>query len=120
MHAVEMRGISKRFAGVSALENVDFTVERGEAHALLGENGAGKSTLMKILSGAYEPTSGRIVIGNREFKRLTPKQSFDNGISIIYQELSVINQLSIWENIYVGKMESRRRMGVPIGGVKSW
>jgi len=99
---VEMQHITKEFPGVTALDDVNFDLLSGEVHILLGENGAGKSTLMKILSGVYEPTDGKIVLGNKEYERLTPRQSVENGISIIYQELSLANQLSIAENIYMG------------------
>ena len=89
---VEMKNITKKFSGVTALNNISFDVRRGEVHILLGENGAGKSTLMKILSGAYQPTSGSISLKGKDYDHLTPKDSYENGISIIYQELSVINE----------------------------
>lgn len=111
---VSMRNITKTFPGVKALDNVSFDVRPGEVHVLLGENGAGKSTLMKILSGAYEPDSGTIVIDGKEYSRLTPKLSQDCGIRIIYQELSVINELSIMENIFVGRLPVRKVAGVSI------
>ncbi|WP_130865438.1 sugar ABC transporter ATP-binding protein [Acidipropionibacterium timonense] len=112
--AVKMTHITKEFAGVPALRDVTLTVEKGEVLALLGENGAGKSTLMKILSGAYEPTSGTIEVNGRVFSRLTPHESNRAGISIIYQELSVINELSIWENIFVGRLLTKTVCGVEI------
>ncbi|MCA0253600.1 MAG: ATP-binding cassette domain-containing protein [Actinobacteria bacterium] len=111
---VEMRGITKRFPGVVALDNINFDVLPGEVHALLGENGAGKSTLMKILSGAYEPTAGTVVIEGVEHDRLTTKQSSEAGISIIYQELSVIEQLSIMETIFVGNLATTKVAGIPV------
>ncbi|MDO5103397.1 MAG: sugar ABC transporter ATP-binding protein [Lautropia sp.] len=111
---VEMKNITKTFPGVVALENISFTVEQGEVHILLGENGAGKSTLMKILSGAYEPTSGEIIIEGKNYSRLTPKESFEHGISIIYQELSLCGQLSITENIFMGKLLTRKKFGIEI------
>ena len=104
---VEMKNITKKFGIVTALNEISFKINRGEVHVLLGENGAGKSTLMKILSGVYEPTSGKIVIGGRDYEFLTPKLSFENKISIIYQELSVINELSIQENLFVGKLPKK-------------
>jgi D-allose transport system ATP-binding protein len=109
---VEMRNITKKFPGVTALSGINFEIKAGEVHVLLGENGAGKSTLMKILSGAYEPTEGTIVINGKEFDRLTPKLSAENGISIIYQELSVINALSIQENLFVGKLPKKSFLGM--------
>ena len=111
---VEMRDITKRFPGVTALSGVNFDVRAGEVHILLGENGAGKSTLMKMLSGAYEPTEGTMVANGKEFPRFTPRISQENGISIIYQELSVINEISIQENIFVGKLLTKSLMGMKI------
>ena len=105
---VEMKGVVKKFPGVTALKDISFDIRAGEVHVLLGENGAGKSTLMKILSGVYQPTEGKIIIGGKEFSKLTPKDSYDNGISVIYQELSVINELSIQENLFVGKLPMKK------------
>lgn len=109
---VEMRNITKKFPGVTALSGVNFDVQPGEVHILLGENGAGKSTLMKMLSGAYEPTEGVMVANGKEFPRFTPRISQENGISIIYQELSVINEISIQENIFVGKLLTKSFAGM--------
>lgn len=115
MHTlVEMKGITKKFPGVVALNNISFTIEAGEVHILLGENGAGKSTLMKILSGVYEPTEGEIIIEGKSYPRLSPKESLSNGISIIYQELSVIEELSIMENIFMGKLATKKVLGLDI------
>lgn len=111
---IEMKNIRKVFPGVVALDNVSFAVAPCEVHVLLGENGAGKSTLMKILSGAYQPTEGVIVVGDKTFKSLTPKESAQEGISIIYQELSVINELNITENIFIGKLAQKKVLGIPI------
>lgn len=111
---VEMRHITKRFPGVIALKDINFDVMPGEVHSLLGENGAGKSTLMKILSGAYTPTSGEIVIDGKVHHELTTRQSAEAGISIIYQELSVIDQLSIMESIFVGNLLTRKVAGVAV------
>ncbi len=111
---VEMKKVTKRFPGVTALHDISFDIRPGEVHVLLGENGAGKSTLMKILSGEYEPDEGSIVIRGKEFKKLTPKKSSDYGISIIHQELSVINELSIEENIFVGKIPRKRLAGISL------
>lgn len=105
---VEMKGVVKKFPGVTALKDISFDIQPGEVHVLLGENGAGKSTLMKILSGVYQPTEGTIVIGGKEYSKLTPKDSYENGISVIYQELSVINELSIQENLFVGKLPMKK------------
>jgi D-allose transport system ATP-binding protein len=109
---VEMKGVTKKFPGVVALKDISFDIRAGEVHVLLGENGAGKSTLMKILSGAYQPTEGTIVLKGKEYSQLTPKDSYENGISIIYQELSVIDQLSIQENLFVGKLPTSKAFGI--------
>ncbi len=111
---VEMKNIRKEFPGVVALDSVSFDVRPGEVHLLLGENGAGKSTLMKILSGIYTPTKGTIVINGEEFSELTPKKSKELGISIIYQELSVVKDLSIAENMFVGKLPTKKFLNIPI------
>ncbi len=105
---VEMKGVVKKFPGVTALTGISFDIRAGEVHVLLGENGAGKSTLMKILSGVYEPTDGEIILGGKSFKRLTPRDAAEYGISVIYQELSVINALSIQENLFVGRLPMKK------------
>lgn len=99
-----MKNVTKKFPGVTALDSISFEILSGEVHVLLGENGAGKSTLMKILSGVHRPTSGTITINGKEFESLTPRDSRECGISVIYQELSVINELSIQENLFVGHL----------------
>ena len=108
MNIVEMRNINKSFPGVKALSNISFSVKPGEVHVLLGENGAGKSTLMKVLSGVYQPDSGSIVLNGVEHSKLNPRISREGGISIIYQELSVVNWLDIRENIFMGRMQSKK------------
>ena len=111
---VKMEGIGKRFPGVIALDQISFEIMPGEVHVLLGENGAGKSTLMKILSGAYSPDGGTITVQGKTYDKLTPKLSSECGISIIYQELSVINELSIQENIFMGRMPKKSVAGIKI------
>ena len=105
---VKMDNVVKQFPGVKALSGISFEIKSGEVHVLLGENGAGKSTLMKILSGVHKPTSGTISINGKVFNGLTPKDSRENAISVIYQELSVINELSIAENLYVGNIPTKK------------
>jgi ABC-type Fe3+/spermidine/putrescine transport system ATPase subunit len=92
---LEVSGISKRFPGVQALDNVDFDVRRGEVHVLLGENGAGKSTLMKILSGAYTSDGGKIVIHGRPVVIRNPRHAQELGISIIYQTFNQAPHLTV-------------------------
>ena len=111
---VKMDNVTMKFPGVVALDSVSFDLRPGEIHVLLGENGAGKSTLVKILSGIYTPTEGIINIGRKQFSRLTPREAAENGVAIIYQELSVIDELSVAENIFVGKLPSKRFLGIPV------
>src|SRR3984893_11731124 len=108
---VEMKGIVKPFGGIHALNGVNLNIYPGEVHVIMGENGAGKSTLMKILSGIYQLSAGEIVVGGHSHNLLTPKHAAQYGISIIYQELSVINELSALENLFVGRMPVRKRLG---------
>lgn len=94
--------ITKAFGGIHALSAVSFDVRPGEVHSLCGENGAGKSTLMKVLSGAYRPDSGSIVIDGKAYPELTPALSQDLGITIIYQENLLVPTMSVLENMFVG------------------
>ncbi len=106
----EMRAIDKRFPGVHALNNARFDLHRGEVHALMGENGAGKSTLMKILTGVNQPDSGEILIEGRAVTLPGPRAAQALGISIIHQELHLMNHLSAAQNIFIGR-EPRRFFG---------
>lgn len=108
---LEMRGITKTFPGVRALDNVHFSCERGEVHALVGENGAGKSTLMKILSGVYPPDAGEIVFKGVPVRLESPHHAQSLGISTIYQEPSLLPYLTVAENIYLGR-EVTGRLGL--------
>jgi len=105
-----MEGVTKRFGGVTALDNVSFTAGAGEIHALVGENGAGKSTLMKILAGACIPDAGRIVINGEEVSIKSPKAGIDLGISVIYQEFALMPGVSVAENIFIDEMNSGKRL----------
>ncbi len=99
---LDLSTISKRFGGVTALSNVDMTLEAGEVHCLVGENGSGKSTLIKIISGVQPPEAGgRIVIEGREYTHLTPQESTRAGIQVIYQDLSLFPNLTVAENIAI-------------------
>ncbi len=102
-YLVSMEDITKEFPGVKALDKVNFNLKKGEVHVLLGENGAGKSTLMKILCGAYPKDSGKIYIDNDEVNFTNVKDAKDAGVSIIYQELNLISNLTIAENIFIGE-----------------
>lgn len=100
---LKLTKINKSFPGVKALTDVDLTIQKGEVHALVGENGAGKSTLMKIISGSYKKDSGTVWFDGQEVENVTPKQSEMMGISIIYQELNLIERISVAENVYIGR-----------------
>lgn len=104
---IEMKNIVKKFPGVKALDNVDLDVRKGEIHVLLGENGAGKSTLMKILTGAYTKTSGKIFLEGKEIELENPQYAMDLGISMIYQEFNLAPQLSIKDNLFLGREKSK-------------
>jgi ribose transport system ATP-binding protein len=100
---LEMVGISKSFPGVRALDKMDFDLYKGEVHALVGENGAGKSTLMKILSGLYTTDEGEIRLHGKKVESRGIRQMIDSGVSVIYQELNLIQHLSVAENIFLGR-----------------
>ena len=99
---LRLEGISKAYPGVKALDNVGFSLKKGEVHALVGENGAGKSTLIKCISGAIRPDSGKIFLDNKEFLSIGPKDTIEHGIVTVYQELNLIPSLSVAENVFVG------------------
>jgi len=107
--ALEMRGIRKTFPGVVALDDVDLTLEAGDVHMLLGENGAGKSTLMKILSGACRRDGGSIAVGGEAVEIASPRDALALGIRVIYQELSLVPQLSVAENMFLGALPTYGR-----------
>src|SRR5687767_5472245 len=87
---MEIRGLSKRFAAVRALTDVDFTLRPGEVHGLVGQNGAGKSTLMKIISGVHRPDAGTVTVDGTELRYGSPRAPRDAGIAVIYQELTIV------------------------------
>ena len=99
---LEVHGLTKEFAGVRALDNIEFSVEKGEIHALMGENGAGKSTLIKILTGLYKADAGQIIFDHEERKFTTVQSAQKAGVSTIYQELNMIPYLTVSENIFLG------------------
>ena len=98
-----MRNISKSFPGVKALDGVHLQVEKGSVHAVMGENGAGKSTLMKVLFGQHEPDEGEIIFEGQKVAFKSVKEAVNHGISMIYQELSPIKELSVAENVFTGR-----------------
>src|SRR5690242_15771515 len=108
-----MQGISKSFGGVAALRDVDFTLRPGEIHGLVGENGAGKSTLMKIIAGVHTQYQGRMTIEGREVHFRSARDALAAGIGMVHQELSIVPDLTVAENVYLGKQPTR-------GGVVDW
>ena len=99
---LSMKGIKKSFPGVVALENVDFSLKKGEIHALIGENGAGKSTLIKVLTGVEHPDAGSIELNGRLVQVRSPQHSQELGISTVYQEINLCTNISVAENIMLG------------------
>ena len=104
---LELKNVDKRFGGVHALNDVSFSIERGEVHAIVGENGAGKSTLMKILAGNYQPDTGKILLEGKEINFANPHQAHEAGINIIYQEFYCFPTLDVVSNVFAGKEISR-------------
>ena len=100
---LEFRGITKSFPGVKALDMINMDFAYGEVHGLVGENGAGKSTLMKILSGVYSPDAGKIIYKGNEVVLKNPYQAQALGISIIFQEFSLITHMSVAENVFLNR-----------------
>jgi ribose transport system ATP-binding protein len=98
-----VKNISKTYPGVVALDDVSMTFEKGEVHALLGENGAGKSTLIKVIAGAIEPDRGSILFGDHSFSKMTPGASKQHGVAVIYQEFSLVESLSVAQNVFLGE-----------------
>ncbi|MTI17300.1 sugar ABC transporter ATP-binding protein [Rhodobacteraceae bacterium RKSG542] len=105
--ALELDGLSKEYPGVRAVDNVSFTVEKRTVHCLVGENGAGKSTLVKMLTGALRPTSGKIYVAGKNHTPTSPQEAREGGIATLFQELHVVDELSVIENLTLG-MEKKR------------
>ena len=108
MTLLDVHGVSKSYPGVQALAGVDLQVDAGEVHALLGQNGAGKSTLMKIVAGSVEPDEGTVRVDGSEIPLGSPEHAREHGIGIVYQELSLVPQLSIAENVLMGRWRPSR------------
>ncbi|WP_255167736.1 ABC transporter ATP-binding protein [Natrononativus amylolyticus] len=111
--AVHLEGITKRFPGVVANDDVDLRVERGTVHALLGENGAGKTTLMNVLYGLYEPNEGRVVLDGTERSFATPRDAIDAGVGMIHQHFMLVDTMTVAENIALGN-EPRKWGGLAV------
>jgi simple sugar transport system ATP-binding protein len=100
---LQMRGICKAFPGVLALQDVDFTLRKGEIHSLMGENGAGKSTLIKVLTGVYQKESGQIEIEGKPVSFRSPQEAQENGVGTVYQEITLCPNLTVAENMFIGR-----------------
>lgn len=109
---LHFEGLTKRFPGVLALDNVTFSIRKGEVHALVGENGAGKSTLIKIVTGVYQKTAGEVFLEGKPISFSNPHEALRNGIAAIYQEFNLIPALTVAENIFVGHHFVRRKFFV--------
>jgi len=106
---LQMRGVNKSFSGVRVLRDVDFDLQKGEVHAVVGENGAGKSTLMKIAAGIHHKDSGQIIWKGEPVEITSPHESLRLGISMVHQELTLAQHLSVAENLYLGREPLRQR-----------
>ena len=113
-YAVEMKGIYKSFGGVHALTDVDLELRQGEIMGIVGDNGAGKSTLMKILSGAYQADKGEVYIFGNRVEIHSPLNSFRQGISMIYQDLALFDNLDVARNIFAGRELVRGPLGLTL------
>src|SRR6059036_3936600 len=100
---IQLNRLSKRFGGVTALDQVSFEIRRGEVHAVVGENGAGKSTLMKLLAGVHEPDDGEIQIEGRSLRLKNPGDARTQGISIVFQELNLFPHRTIAANVFANR-----------------
>ncbi|HUR43525.1 MAG TPA: sugar ABC transporter ATP-binding protein [Aestuariivirga sp.] len=107
---IEMRKITKAYRGVPAVKAVDFTLDQGEIHAVLGENGAGKSTLTKIMAGVIEASAGQMIYRGSEVRYLSPFEALSAGIAMVYQETSLVPSMTVAQNIYLGKEKFLNRL----------
>lgn len=115
---LELSEISKSFGGVQALDGVDFALGRGEVHALVGENGAGKSTLMKIIAGVHTNYSGRMTLDGKPVRFASPRDALEQGIGMVHQELSTVPDLTVAENVYLGKQPTTSWGAVDWGAMR--
>ena len=110
MPVLAARGISHYYGSLAALQDVNIEVKRGEVVGLVGDNGAGKSTLLKILCGAVRPTEGSLFVDGEEVDFHSPRESRDKGIEVVYQDLALATELTIAENIFLGRETSPARL----------
>jgi ABC-type sugar transport system ATPase subunit len=113
-YIVEMKGISKRFGAVQAVNNVNLELRRGEILGLVGDNAAGKSTLMKILAGAYSPDSGEIILDGKPIQIEGPRHARELGITMVYQDLALFNSMDVASNIFVAREPTTNVMGLKL------
>jgi len=109
---LRVRGLSKRFGGVHAIENVDFDLDRGEVLAIAGDNGAGKSTLIKTISGVHAPSAGEVWLRGASITFTSPREARAAGIETIYQDLALADNLDVGANVFLGRERMRRRFGI--------
>lgn len=109
---LEVKNITKRFGGLTAVDNVSLEVRQGEVIALLGDNGAGKSTLIKVISGVYEAEEGQIYRDGKEIKIASPADALSRGIETIYQDLALAENLNVYSNIFLGREKTKKRFGI--------
>lgn len=108
---IETRNISKDFGNVQALKDVDLTLQKGEILGLLGDNGSGKSTLVKILVGIHQPTEGQVLVRGKEVDIGGPREARKHGIATVYQDLALVDELSVAQNMYLGRMPRKTVLG---------
>jgi ABC-type sugar transport system ATPase subunit len=109
---LELRGLTKRFGGLTAVDHVDLQVHPGEVVGLLGDNGAGKSTLIKMVSGVYHPDEGQIFFQGKEIKLASPANALDLGIETLYQDLALAENLDVFSNIFMGREKTKPFLGI--------
>lgn len=109
---LEVRGLTKRFGGLTAVDRMDMQVFPGEVVGLLGDNGAGKSTLIKMVSGVYHPDEGQVLFQGREVKMASPADALDLGIETLYQDLALAENLDVFSNIFMGREKTKRFLGM--------
>jgi ABC-type sugar transport system ATPase subunit len=117
---LEARAVSKRFQATQAVDHVNFSVEKGEVHALMGENGAGKSTLAKIFAGVTTPDAGELYFDGERVTISDPKRARDIGIGIVFQELDLFPHLSVADNIAIGNSKAKERFTIDRGKLNEW
>jgi len=109
---LEVRGLTKRFGGLTAVDHVDLSISPGEVVALLGDNGAGKSTLIKMVSGVYHPDGGQILFEGKEVRLQSPANALELGIETLYQDLALAENLDVFSNIFLGRERTKRFLGM--------